>query len=186
MNSLSRYFIKNVLSYGMIASLLIIIVRAAVYLFNVSPTNVSFSLINFMYNLIVVSICLYLGTITYRKKTMSGNLTYGEGLLSCIGIGFVSVFLIYVYDIIFHVFIDPGYLISMFEPQLAAISSNSSIPPMQRLELMEKLEKWASPVFYVSMNALMSFGISIVIALITAIFTVRKRPIVIENFEETN
>jgi hypothetical protein len=184
MKTSSRYFIENILSYGMIAGLLVIIVRATVYLFEVNPTNVSFGILNFVYNLIVLSICLYLGTIAWRKKIATGNLTYGKGLLSCIAIGFVAIFLIYVSGIIFHTIIAPDYLENMLEPQLAAITNNPSIPPMQKIQLMEKLQKATSPFYVTSLNALMSFGISVIISLITAIFTVRNRPVVIENPEE--
>jgi len=183
MKTSSRYFIENILSYGIIAGLLIIIVRAAVYLFEIEQTNFVFGTLNLVYNLFVLSICLYLGTVANRKKTATGNLTYGNGLISCIAIGLVAVIMTYFYDIIFHVFIAPDYLKNMLEPQLAAIA-NSSIPSMQKMELMYKLEKWTSPVYNTSINALMSFGMSVVISLIMAIFTVRNRPVIIENPEE--
>jgi len=181
MKALSRYFFENTLSYGMIAGLLIIIVRAAVYLFDVVQTNVSFGVLNFVYNIIVMSGCLYLGTVAYRKKTETGNLNYGKGLLSCIVISFIAVFLIFIYDLIFHFLIAPDYLGSMLEPQIEAIQDNPAIPTMQKSEMMEKMRKFASPFYNSSLNALMSFGISVIIALITAIFTVRKRPVSIDN-----
>ena len=180
MKTLSRYFIENALSFGMIAGLLIIIVRAAVYLFDVDQTNVSYSVLNFVYNIVVLSGCFYLGTVAYRKKTENGNLTYRKGLMSCIIISLIAVFLIYTYDVIFHVFIAPGYLANVLEPQLAAIRNNPAIPPAQQLELMAKMEKYTSPFYSSSINALMSLGISFIIALITAIFTVRKRPVAMD------
>ena len=181
MKTLTRYFIESTLSYGMIAGLLIIIVRAAVYLFDIDQTNVSYSVMTFVYNVVVLSLCLYLGTVAFRKKTETGNLTYTKGLLSCVVIGFIAVFLIYVYDVIFHVLIAPGYLAGMLEPQLAAIRNNPAIPLAQKMELVAKMEKLASPFYSSSLNALSSFGISVVISLIMAIFTVRKRPTVSEN-----
>ena len=186
MKTLPRYFIENVLSYGMIASLLMIVVQAAVYLLDVDQTIFRVGVFNFVYNIVVFSICIYCGTIAYRKKTSTGNLTYGDGVLFCITISFVTIILINVYSIIFHVFIDPDFLSRLIEPQLAAISSNPSIPPMKKMELVEKLQKRASPFYNISFNAVISLGICVIISLITAIFTVRKRPIVLENIEENN
>jgi len=183
MKTSSRNFIESVLSYGMIAGMLIIIVRAAVYLFDIDQTNVSFSFVNFAYNIVVLAACLYIGTVTYRKRTTTGNLTYGKGLLTGITISFVTITLIYVYDLIFHFFIAPDYLADIIETQLAPIVNNPSIPPAQKLDIIGKIEKYSSPFYNTSMNALVSFGISVIIALITAIFTVRKRPVIIE---ETN
>ena len=170
----------------MIAGLLIIIVRAAVYLFDVSQTNISFALLNFVYNIIVLSLCLYFGTIAYRKKTKTGNLNYLKGLWFCIVAGFVAIFLIYVYDLIFHIFIAPDYFAKIVETQMVAISENPAIQPRQKMQMMLQVEKYASPFYNSSINALMSFGISIIVSMITAVFTVRKRPIVIENAEETD
>lgn len=186
MKPLSRYFIEMILSYGMIAGLLIIIVRAAVYLLDVNQANTSFAASNFVYNIIVLSLCLYFGTIAYRKKNNTGNLSYLKGLSFCLVAGFVSIFLIYVYDLIFHIFIAPDYLAKLLEPQMAAISENPAIQPRQKMQIMLQLEKYASPYYVASLNALMSFGLSIIISLIIAVFTVRRRPVVIENTEETS
>jgi len=181
MKTLSRNFVEMILSYGMIAGLLIIIVRAAVYLFDVNQANISFSVLNFVYNIIVLALCLYFGAVAYRKKTMTGNLSYLKGLLFCVIVSFVAMFLIYVYDITFLVFIAPDYLASLFEPQMAAISDNPSIPPGQKMQMMLQMEKFASPYYVSGLNALISFGLSIIISLVVAIFTVRKRPISIDN-----
>ena len=181
MKYLSRAFIENIISYGIIAALLIIIVRAAVYLFDVNQTNVSFSLLNFVYNIVVLFLCLYLGTVAYRKKTVAGNMSYRKGLLICITISLIAIFIIYVYDIVFHFFIAPDYLSNIIKPQIDAIIINPSISSGQKMELMEKMDKYSSPLYSSSMNALMSFGLSIMISMITAIFTVRKRPIIVNN-----
>ena len=176
MKTLHLNFINNTLIYGIIAGLLIIIIRATLYLFDIDLTNnISFAVINFMYNIIVLSICLYRGTIVYRKKTVSGKLTYRKGLFVCVTISFVTILLVYVYDIIFYVFITPNYLANMIEPQLSAIANNHSIPYIQKMELMHKLQKFLSPFYNTSMNALMSLGISVFLSLIVAVFTVRKR-----------
>ncbi|MDR1115487.1 MAG: DUF4199 domain-containing protein [Tannerella sp.] len=183
MKTSSRFWISNAVSYGMIAALLVIIVRAAVYLLDVSPTNISFGMLNFVYNLIVLSICLYLGAIAWRKKSETGNLSYIQGLLICISISFVTVFFIHVYDLIFYTLIAPDYIANLLEPQLTAISGNPAIPPMQKLQMMEKMQKLSSPFYSTGLNALTSFGISVIVSLILAIFTVRNRPVVIENTE---
>jgi len=187
MKTLSRSFIESILSYGIIAGLLIIVARIAVYLLDVDQTNVSYALLNFVYNLIVLSYCLYFGTISYRRKTVTGMLTYGKGLLSCIAISFIAVFLISIYDILFHSIIAPDYFANMIEPQIMAISNSPSIPLAQKMELLAKMEKYTSPFYNVGINALMSLGLSVIISLIIAIFTVRrKRPLVIENKEDAN
>ena len=178
MKTLSRYFFENIISYGMIAGLFIIIVRASVYLFDINQTNVSFGVLNFVYNIVVMSGCLYLGTVAWRKKKTTGNLTYGQGLLSGLIIGFIAILLIFVYDMIFHLYIAPDFLTNMLEPQIAAIRDNPAIPGIQKAELLDKIQKYASPFYGSSMNALVSYGISIVIAMIMAIFTVRKRPVI--------
>ena len=185
MKTSSRNFIENIISYGMIAGLLVIIARSAIYLFDIDQTNVSFAAFNFVYNLVVISVCLYFGTIAYRKKTATGNLAYGKGLLMCICISFVAVFLIYTYDIIFYVYIAPDYLANMLEPQVAAIA-NSPIPLIQKMELMYKLEKYKSPFYFTGMNALTSTGLSLAVSLIMAIFTVRNRPISNEQLTMDN
>ena len=177
MKIIPRFFAENALSYGMISGLLIIIVRAAVYLFDIDLTNLSYHLSNLTYNIIVLSICLYFGTIAYCGKTMTDNLTYGKGLLLCIAISFVTILIILVYDIIFNIFIAPDYLANIIDPQIEAINNNLSIPLIKKIEIVEKLQKIKSPYYNSSMNALMSFGLSVIISLIVAIFTVRKHPI---------
>ena len=177
MKILFRFFTKTILSFGMISGLLIIIVRAAVYLFEIDLTNFSYHLSNLTYNIIVLSVCLYFGTIAYRKKTTTNNLTYGKGLLLCISISFVTIFIILVYDIIFSVLIVPDYLSNILDPQIEAVNKNLSIPLIKKIEIVEKLQQIKSPYYNSSMNALMSFGLSVIISLIVAIFTVRKRPI---------
>ena len=157
MKSSPRCFIEMILSYGMIAGLLIIIVRASVYLFDVSQTNTSFAILNFVYNIIVLSLCLYFGTVVYRKKTKTGNLNYLKGLWFCIATSFVAIFLIYAYDLIFHIFIAPDYLAKILEPQMAAISENPAIQPGQKMHLMLQMEKYTSPYYGATLNALISF-----------------------------
>jgi hypothetical protein len=179
MKTLSRNLIKIILSYGIITGLLIIIVRAMVYLFDIDLTsNFYYNLINFVYNIVVLSSCLYLGTVAYRKKTSTGNLTYIKGLLPCIAISFVTLFLIFVYDIIFYSFINPEYLSNLLDPQIEAINNNLAIPSLQKTKMEETLQKLKSPYYSSSLNFLTSFGLSVIISLITAIFTVRNRPVV--------
>lgn len=177
MKSFFLRLLINGLLYGIIAGLLIIIVRAAVYLFNVNQTNVSFGVFNFAYNVVVLFLCLYFGTLAYRKKSRGGNLSFGQGLLSCVIISFITIFIIYVYDLIFYYLIVPDYLSNMFEPQIAAVTNNPTIPLIQKAKLIETLDRYKSPLYISSMNALISLGISMVISLITALFTIRKRPV---------
>lgn len=178
MKSSIHHLLRNGLPYGIIAGLLIVIVRAAVYLFNVNQTNVSFAVFNFVYNAVVLFLCLYLGTLAYRKKNKDGNLSFGQGLVSCIWIGFITIFIIYAYDLIFYYFIVPDYLSNMFDPQIAAVSNSTAIPAEQKIKLIETLDRYKSPLYMSSINALMSLGISMVISLITALFTIKKRPVI--------
>ncbi len=187
MRTTLQHYTGIVLSYGILAGLLIIIVRAAVYLFNVNPMeNISFGIFNFVYNIVVLSICLYYGIVAIRKLNDISNLTYAKGFLTGIAIGIVVVSLMYVYDLIFYILIFPDYLYNMIEPQIAVIANNPSITPIQKAELLSKLQKYESPFYYCSMNALMSLGISFLIALVTAFFTTAKRPVIIENNKENN
>ncbi len=172
-----HHFLSNGLSYGMIAGLLIVITRAAVYLLEIDQTNMNFGILNFVYNVLVLFLCLYLGTLAYRKKNNGGNLSFRQGFLSCVYIGFTAIVIIYVYDLFFYYLIAPNYLSNMLEPQITAITNNPAILPMQKIKLMETLVRYKSPLYMSSVNALMSLGLLIVISVITALFTVKKRPI---------
>jgi hypothetical protein len=170
--------LANGLPFGIVAGLLIVIVRAAAYLFNVNQANVSFGVLNFVYNIIVLFLCLYLGTLAYRKKIKGETLSFPKGLLSCVYISFIAIFIVYTYDLIFYYLIAPNYLSDMLDPQIAAVTNNPAIMTEQKIEILEKLNRYKSSFYTCSANAFMSLGISIIISVITALFTIRKRPVI--------
>jgi hypothetical protein len=166
---------NNVLSYGTIAGLLIVVARAGVYLLDVNQYNISYNVLNFLYNLVILFLFMYIATIVYRKKYRQGFLTYWQGFLSCMSSGVIVVIIVYAYDLVFNYLIAPDYLSNMIEPQITAIVNSQGIHPAQKVEILKSLSKYSSPIYVSSINAAISIAIAFVISLITSIFTIKRK-----------
>ncbi len=164
MEEKSTSVFKVGLTNGIILGLALIIYSVLLYVLDLNLNkylgNVSF--------LIMIAIIVY-GTISYRKNTLNGIMSYGQALgLATIIIVF-GVFLSSIYEYIFITIIDPGHLdkvLAAAEEQLLQQGLSDDQIEMA-LSIQKKMMK---PVIVSIMAFIGTVIIGFIISLITSAF----------------
>jgi small basic protein len=176
-----QYLFSSIYSYGVIGALLIIIYRVILFIFNTDTFSPTASISNFVYNLVILSACCYIGTKYFRDKKMAGILNYGKSLLSCFIIGFIISAMVYFYDLFFNFVIAPDFMRNSIDNYMGYIDDNVQIPAFQKGEIIKQLSAMSdNPFRYLTNNLLNATIISGIFSLIIAVF-VKKN-----NIEYTN
>ena len=113
---------------------------------------------------------LFFGLKTRKNEIESGNLTYGQGVGTGIGIVAIGAFILTVYTLIFNNFIDPEYMNAIM--QKTKIDMMEKGMSDEQIEgAMKMTEKFKNPIFSSFMTYFGSLFFGTILTLIVAIFT---------------
>lgn len=102
---------SGVLTYGVYLGIISILISVVMWVTNIMESlGIWGNMLIGVANLVIVVILLTIFTVSYRNKYFGGLISYKNAFLFGILAVLVSVLLGVVYNIIFHKFIDPGYL----------------------------------------------------------------------------
>jgi hypothetical protein len=98
--------LKNALTYGVIAGIVLIIYSVILYILDL--TFVKPVLLGQVVGTVFVIVMMLLGTKNLRDKMMHGSISYGKAFLSAFLIGFVALIISLLFSNLLSYVIDPG------------------------------------------------------------------------------
>jgi hypothetical protein len=154
---------KHVMTYGAILGLILVVYSVLLYI-----TGLTFNKVLGYAQYVVLFAGLYLGTKSYRDKSMGGFITYGQalglGVLISLFVGIIAVFFSYV----MMRFIDPG-LVDKYMVIMEEQFENSRFIPDDQVEMaLEKARKNMTAVWTVPIGILTFTFFGFIISLITS------------------
>lgn len=102
---------NGVLTYGLYLGIISILLSVVIWATNIMESlGIWGNMLIGIGNLVVLLILLTIFTVNYRNKYFDGYISYKNAFLFGLLAVLVSIVLGIIYNIIFHKFIDPGYL----------------------------------------------------------------------------
>lgn len=161
-----------VLKYSLIFSFVIILYNVVLYAFNLNENKFLGWLV---YGFFIAA--MIIGSNKYKNDNCDGFLTYGKSFLSSFLIGLFISIVISIWTFIFMEFIDKELVIKILEKSEEAMLERN--PNMSQNEIdmgMKYVKIFTSPLMMSVMSLITNIIMSVIFALITAIFIKKEEP----------
>ncbi len=125
-----KTFLFSSSKIGIILGIITIIYSVLLYILDVNIFNISFSIINVLLALFLISFLFFVGGKRYRNNIMKGYMNYGQAFLYCIFAGAIAGIISSLYNYVFYEFIvSPDYISNMI---------NSYMLDLERLKVPQE------------------------------------------------
>ncbi|HLO57548.1 MAG TPA: DUF4199 domain-containing protein [Bacteroidales bacterium] len=170
------------MTYGAILGGLSIVSSLLMYLFGYMPTaSVSRMVLLALLKFAVVIVFVSTGMKNYRDKILGGSITFFQALYVGLLILIFETVLSGFYDLVFNLYIDPGYankMVEAFKSSFFTWMNLAGTPQKNIDELMDMIEKSQSnssplPNFFSNIYSTFIFGT--ILSLIVASFTKKNQ-----------
>jgi hypothetical protein len=159
---------KVLLLIGLVAGIIQALTGVAMYV-----AGVYFAGWSMLVSVLVLLLCIVLGTRWYRNNTLGGTITYPHALIAGIVIS-VSTGIVYaLYNVISISFLYPHFLDAMISDSIARIQA-SGLSTEQTAELIASMKRNATLPRLASGNLIRLSVIGTVLSAVTSIFLRRK------------
>ena len=164
---------KNALTYGAILGGISIVYSLILWILG-QTFNKPLGYVAFIF---VIGL-MFWGTKEYRDKHLGGYISYNKAFASNFQIGLYSFIISAIYMFVLYTVIDPSLLVTMRQMGIdAALAKNPSLTQEQIEQGMDKMKFFMSPVFYSIIAVVGGALVSLVLALIIAIFQKKEKPL---------
>ncbi|MCD4747360.1 MAG: DUF4199 domain-containing protein [Bacteroidales bacterium] len=167
---------KITLNYGLIISVLVILLTLLLYVFDLSLNKYLDSL-----NYIILLLGIIWGIKTYRDKYLNGYITYGKSFSTGFIIGLYASIIFGIFSFIFYKFLGADIILQILErSEEAAIERMPDISDEQLEITMSFTKKFTSPVMLAVSNFVLFTFFSAIFSLFVSIF-IKKEDNSIDN-----
>lgn len=156
----------NGITYGIITGVVMILFDLILYLFNLHlDANVTW----IVYVILIGG--MIWGTLDYRKKVLSGFMSYGKAFSTSILIALFATILVAVYTFLFFQVIAPDAVQDVIElSRQSALERNPEMTDEQLEQAMQMTSFAMTPIGMAIMGMVSQFIIGVILSLITSIF----------------
>lgn len=173
--------LHTAMTYGTILGAISIVLSLVLYITGYMPVNMKRMILMFLISLGLTIGFVVSGSKSYRDKVLGGHISYWQAFNTGLLIVIFSSVLASFYNLIFNLFIDPGYMDKLIEAQknwTFDFLTNLGTPEDKIEEAMSKYEEQAanySPLkaFFQGIYVSVIFGA--ILCFITSIFIKRNQ-----------
>lgn len=136
--------LNTAMTYGTILGVISILLTLILYIVGYMPINFKRMIVMFIISLGLSIGFVVTGTKSYRDKVLGGSITYWQAFSAGLFIVVFSSVLLSFYNLIFNLFIDPGYMDKVMEAQrnwMFDFLTNMGSPDDKIEEAMSKYEE---------------------------------------------
>lgn len=102
-------FGNNAIKYGLIISVISILISLIYYIFDIEMFNTASMIGNMVIGLFVGVLIFIIGIKNFREKGLGGKITFGQAFLQGLTIGIIGYVIIAIYNYVFNAFIAPEW-----------------------------------------------------------------------------
>lgn len=102
-------FGSNAIKYGLIISVISILMSLIYYIFDIEMFNTMSIIVNMVIGLFVIVFIFIIGVKNFRNNGLGGKITFGQAFLQGLAIGIIGYVIIAIYNYVFNAFIAPEY-----------------------------------------------------------------------------
>ena len=102
-------FGNNAIKYGLIISVISILISLIYYIFDIEMFNTMSMIANMVIGLLVGVLFFIIGIKNFRNNGLGGKITFGQAFLQGLTIGIIGYVIIAIYNYVFNAFIAPEW-----------------------------------------------------------------------------
>ncbi|HOY30910.1 MAG TPA: DUF4199 domain-containing protein [Bacteroidales bacterium] len=176
MNTTTELF-KKALMVGLMIAGAMILVDMLLYVFDLTGMGMIANLL-----ILIVTLAVYFGFYIwggrkYRNELHGGYLSYGKAIMFCVAAAVVSSVVLVLYNYLFYNFFDPQRAANEVQLAINIISENDYIPDEKKEEIIQGMIEGSTPGKLVLSHFFNSLTVSVIIAVIAALFVRKKEKI---------
>ena len=112
-------FINNALKYGLIISVINIVLTLVYYVLDVEMFSFSFIAFNLTLGIAIIVGVFLVGVKAYRTNGLEGKITFGQAFAQGLTIGVIGYGIVAIFTYIFHAYIAPDYMAAQMDSFIA-------------------------------------------------------------------
>jgi len=177
------------MTYGAILGIIIVIYSLILFILNVMPVGFLFPGIIFIISTAIYFTAIFIFTKKIRNESFGGSITYGQGLLIGVLIGFFAAIITSFYTYLQNAIIDPEYMTRFINAQKTWMAGflNGKMPEAKIEEALSQIDEKIKNynVVTASFQAILWSTVwAFIVSLVTSAF-LKKKANPLENGQTT-